>query len=269
MKKIIILFIGLIAFASCKNDAKEAEKQEVVEETEVVKETTEDSTKTYPSSFKVNPIQHATMVITWDGKIIYVDPVGGADAFKNFDAPDLILVTDIHQDHFSVETLQGLNTSRAKIIVPQAVADLMPSEFDAQIDVLNNGDTKERFGFSVEAIPMYNLRPEALKYHEKGRGNGYVIEKNGRRVYISGDTEDIPEMLALEDIDIAFVTMNLPYTMTEVQAANAVATFMPRIVYPYHYRGAAGFSNIETFKAMLKKASEGKVQVVQLDWYPQ
>lgn len=266
MKKFALLFFCITLLVNCKNDPKETQSDTtVVEKTETVKK---DTTRVTKSGFKVNPINHATMVITWDDTIIYVDPVGGAEAFKNFDAPDLILVTDIHQDHLSAETLQGLDTSKAKIIVPQAVADQLPSEFDAQIDVLNNGETKDRFGFNVEAIPMYNLRPESLKYHEKGRGNGYVIEKNGKRVYISGDTEDIPEMLALEDIDIAFVCMNLPYTMTEVQAARAVAAFNPKIVYPYHYRGATGFSNIDTFKVMLRKASEGQVQVVQLNWYP-
>jgi len=135
--------------------------------------------------------------------------------------------------------------------------------------VLNNGDTKERFGFLVEAIPMYNLREEALKFHTKGRGNGYVIEKDGKRVYISGDTEDIPEMRALKDIDIAFVCMNLPYTMTEIKAAEAVVDFQPTIVYPYHYRGADGFSDVGKFKAYIMKSSVGnKIRVKQLDWYP-
>ncbi|GAB5400107.1 MAG: MBL fold metallo-hydrolase [Aureisphaera sp.] len=264
MNKLTILLLAVLAFASCKNDTKEKETEEVtVEETETV----EKETEAQKSRFRVSPIQHATMVITWDDTTIYVDPVGGSEAFKNFAAPDLILVTDIHQDHFSPETIVALDTSNAKIIVPQAVADKMPSEFATQIDVLNNGEIKERLGFAVEAIPMYNLRPESLKYHEKGRGNGYVMEKNGKRVYISGDTEDVPEMLALQDIDIAFVCMNLPYTMTEVQAANAVATFKPKIVYPYHYRGASGFSNIEVFKARLKSISEGQTQVVALDWY--
>ncbi|MDC8004845.1 MBL fold metallo-hydrolase [Aureisphaera galaxeae] len=264
MKKCTLLLFVLLSFASCKNDPKETENKEVVtEETETV----EQDTKPTKSSFRVSPIRHATMVITWDETTIYVDPVGGVNAFKNFEAPDLILITDVDPEHLSVETLQGLDTSKAKIIVPQVVADKMPSEFDTQIDVLNNGEMKERFGFAVEAIPMYNLRAESLKFHEKGRGNGYVLEKNGKRVYISGDTEDIPEMLALQNIDIAFVCMSLPYTMTEVQAANAVATFSPRIVYPYSYRGATGISNIEVFKARLKSIGEGRTQVVALNWY--
>ncbi|MBX2826596.1 MAG: MBL fold metallo-hydrolase [Flavobacteriaceae bacterium] len=266
MKKVTILLLGLLTIASCKNDSKDTEnKESIVTTTETTE--TEDTKVSKKSSFRVSPIQHATMVITWDDATIYVDPVGGAEAFKNFEAPDLILITDIHQDHFSAETIQALNTSNAKIVLPQAVADEMPSEFSTKIEVLNNGDLKAHLGFNIEAIPMYNLRPESLKFHEKGRGNGYVMEKNGKRVYISGDTEDIPEMLALKDIDIAFVCMNLPYTMTEVQAANAVATFKPRIVYPYHYRGASGFSNIEVFKARLKSLSGSEVQVVALDWY--
>lgn len=263
MKYSYIVIALLLCCTSCKTDKKDSEAQVPV------KKEQQQAITTSKTGFEVTPIQHATMVLNWDDTILYVDPVGGAQAFASHDAPDLILITDIHGDHFSLETLQALDTNKAKIIAPQAVADLLPAEFDAQIDVLNNGEIKERFGFNVEAIPMYNLRPESLKFHEKGRGNGYVIEKNGKRVYISGDTEDIPEMLALENIDIAFICINLPYTMTEIQAARAVAAFKPTIVYPYHYKGATGYSNMDMFSAMVKKSSAGReVKVIDLDWYP-
>ncbi len=206
------------------------------------------------------------MILEWDGTTIYIDPVGGAEVFANYPQPDLILVTDIHGDHLNVKTIEGLDTSKAKIMVPQAVADKMPEDFVPQLDVLHNGDSKERFGFSVEAIPMYNLREEALKFHTKGRGNGYVIEKEGTRVYISGDTEDIPEMRALKNIDIAFVCMNLPYTMTEVSAADAVLAFKPITIYPYHYRGTEGLSDVANFKTIVNKGNPD-IKVVQLDWY--
>lgn len=268
MKRITFILLALLVIVACKNDPKEASSENNSETT--AQDTTElKSIDTETSEFLVHPISHATMVLEWDGKTIYVDPVGGTAAFEGQPSPDLILVTDIHGDHLNVETLQGVSTDKVKMMVPQAVAEQLPSEFDAQVDVLNNGDFKERFGFKVEAIPMYNLREEALKFHPKGRGNGYVIEKDGKRVYISGDTEDIPEMRALKNIDIAFVCMNLPYTMTEIKAAQAVVDFQPAVVYPYHYRGADGLSDVNKFKSYIMKSSVGtKIAVEQLDWYP-
>ena len=122
------------------------------------------------AEIKITPIEHATAVLEWGDITIYIDPVGGAEAFEGQKEPDLILITDIHGDHLSVETLEALNTSNAKIMVPQAVAAKIPSAFPPPLAILNNGDQKERYGITVEAIPMYNLREEALKFHEKGRG---------------------------------------------------------------------------------------------------
>ncbi len=263
MKSITYLLIISLLIVSCK-DNQSSKTESVSTTTETV-----DDVVTETTNFKVTPIMHATMVLDWDGTIIYVDPVGGKQAFEGQPEPDLILVTDIHGDHLDVKTLEAVSVDKSKLIVPQAVADKLPGEFDAQVDVLNNGDHKERFGFDLEAIPMYNLREEALKFHEKGRGNGYVIEKEGERVYISGDTEDIPEMKALENIDVAFVCMNLPYTMTEIQAGRAVVAFKPKTVYPYHYRGATGFSNVESFKAVIENSNARKdIKVIALNWYP-
>jgi L-ascorbate metabolism protein UlaG (beta-lactamase superfamily) len=114
-------------------------------------------------------------------------------------------------------------------------------------------------GVELEGVPMYNLTAERLKNHTKGRGNGYIATFGGKRIYLSGDTEDIPEMRALKNIDVAFVCFNLPYTMTEEQAASAVREFKPRIVYPYHYRG----SDLEKFKNLVGTASEVRLR----DWY--
>jgi len=114
---------------------------------------------------------------------------------------------------------------------------------------------------------MYNLREEALKFHTKGRGNGYVLTINKERIYFSGDTEDIPEMRNLKNIDKAFVCMNLPYTMTVENAADAVLEFKPKEVYPYHYRGTGGLSDVEKFKQIVAEKNKA-IKVVQLDWYP-
>jgi L-ascorbate metabolism protein UlaG (beta-lactamase superfamily) len=274
MSRIILSFLFVIALSSCKNDKKETTEVTETETALVEAMETEASEEVIETSivkeFEVHPISHATMVLQWDGHTIYVDPVGGASAFEGHPAPDLIVVTDIHGDHLNVETLQAVSVAKTKIMAPQAVADELPSDFDAQLDILNNGDFKERSGFTVEAIPMYNLREEALQFHTKGRGNGYVIEKDGMRVYISGDTEDIPEMRALKDIDVAFVCMNLPYTMTELQAAKAVVAFQPKIVYPYHYRGKGMMSDIGKFHGWVKKSGPGpNIEVIELDWYPE
>ncbi len=220
------------------------------------------------STIKIIPIEHATAIVEWNNIIIYVDPVGGKKAFENQKLPDLILITDVHGDHFSLETLQELDTKKAKIIVPRAVADKIPDEFTPQIDVLNNGDSKERYNIKVQAIPMYNLRTEALKFHTKGRGNGYVLEMDGKRLYFSGDTEDIPEMRSLQNIDKAFVCMNLPYTMTVESAADAVLEFQPKEVYPYHYRGRPNVSDVNKFKTLVNTGNSN-IKVVQLDWYPE
>lgn len=259
MKK--ITFCALLAamtLLSCKEETKKEETQDVVEA----------ATPEIKTDFEIIPIAHGTAVLQWKGTIIYIDPVGGAAAFAGQPDPDLILITDIHGDHLNIETLEGLNTSNAKIIVPQAVADKIPAVFTPQLDILDNGEIKERFGFLIEAIPMYNLREEALKFHTKGRGNGYVIEKEGRRVYFSGDTEDIPEMRALENIDIAFVCMNLPYTMTEAKAAEAVLAFKPKTVLPYHYRGTEGLSDVFAFKTAVTQG-DASIDVLLMDWYPE
>ena len=216
---------------------------------------------------KITPIEHATAVLEWNDLTIYIDPVGGEEAFTGYGQPDLILITDIHGDHFSLETLEALSTEKAKIIVPQAVADLLPKEFIPQVDVLLNGESKERYGINVEAIPMYNLREEAKKFHEKGRGNGYVLNMGEQRIYFSGDTEDIPEMRNLQNIDKAFVCMNLPYTMTVESAVEAVLAFKPKQVYPYHYRGNPDVSDVAMFKSLVSKGN-ADIEVIQLDWYP-
>lgn len=193
--------------------------------------------------------------------------LGGGNAFKGQPLADLILITDIHGEHFSLATLEELNTEKAKIIVPPTVADNIPAAFTPQLDVLDNGEKKERYGITVEAIPMYNIWEETLKLHVKGRGNGYIMEMKGERIYISGNTQDIPEMWNLKDIDKAFISMNLPYTMSIESAVDAVLEFQPKEMYPYHYRGKDGFSDVQKFKALVDQANQ-KMTVNLLDWYP-
>lgn len=215
--------------------------------------------ETDQGNLDIYPINHATFVMKWDGKTIFVDPVGGKDPFQKFDTPDLILITDIHGDHLSGETLNAVSGESTKIIAPQAVMEKLSDANQKKTVKMANGQKQEILGIKIESIPMYNLTEERLKYHEKGRGNGYLLTVGGKRVYISGDTEDIPEMRNLKNIDVAFVCMNLPYTMTVEQAASAVNEFQPKIVYPYHYRN----SDIEKFKELVT----GDTEVRMLKWY--
>ena len=216
---------------------------------------------------KITPIEHATMVIEYNGKTIYIDPTGGKQAFEAFPKADYILITDIHSDHMHLNTIESLDLSNTQVIAPEAVYELLPENIRPKTNALINGSTLEYDIFSVEAIPMYNLRKEALKYHPKGRGNGYVLTLGKERIYISGDTEDIPEMRKLQNIDKAFICMNLPYTMTVESAVEAVLNFKPKQVYPYHYRGTDGFSNVEKFKTIVTSKTKD-IEVIQLDWYP-
>lgn len=227
-----------------------------------------DQLKAGKSMLTIQPILHATMVLTWDNKTIYVDPYGGTKAFEGINKPDLILITDIHGDHLNAETLESLQVEKAKFIVPQAVADQLPDAYKGQLVILGNGQSTRLMDITVRAIPMYNLPEGPDSRHTKGRGNGYVLEIGGKNVYISGDTEDIDEMRNLKNIDVAFVCMNLPYTMDINQAASAVLQFQPKIVYPYHYRGQGGLNDIEGFRKLVDQGKKG-IDVRLRNWYPE
>ena len=216
-------------------------------------------TESFPTSkgvLQLTPIQHASLMIQAGGKIMYIDPAQGS--YDGRPQADYILITDIHGDHMAPAIVAKLKKPGAVILAPQAVAAQVPG-----CTVIANGQTARLGDFVVEAIPMYNLAPAAdgTLYHPKGRGNGYILTYGGKRFYFSGDTQGTPEMKALRNIDVAFVCMNLPFTMTPQEAAEAVRAFHPAIVYPYHYRG----SDLNAFA----KALEGTGIDVRLrDWYP-
>jgi L-ascorbate metabolism protein UlaG (beta-lactamase superfamily) len=218
----------------------------------------------------IHPILHCSLVLEQEGTKVFVDPYGGPELYASFGQPDVVLITHPHGDHLNEETLMGIDLRKAELIAPQAVVDKMSKEITfAKVTVMGNGETLSTKGIKVNAVPMYNLPETEESRHPKGWGNGYVIQIAGQRVYISGDTEDIDEMRNLENIDIAFVCMNLPYTMGIDQAASAVADFKPKVVYPYHYRNGDGtFSDVEEFKAMVKeKAAATEVRLA--NWYPE
>lgn len=221
-----------------------------------------DTIETSKGILTIQPIFHGTVVFTWDNKTIYIDPYGGGKAFTGIAPADLVVITDIHGDHLSAETLAAIETSNATFVAPQAVADKLTEANKKKLIIVKNGETTNALGISIEALPMYNLPETEDSRHPKGRGNGYVMTIGGKRVYISGDTEDIPEMRALKNIDIAFVCMNGP-TMDINQAASAVLAFKPKTVYPFHHRG----SEVEAFKKLVVDGN-ASIDVRLRNWYP-
>jgi len=228
----------------------------------------QDIIQTKDGDLTITPILHGTLVLEYQEVTIYVDPYGGAEVFEGMNTPDIILITDIHGDHHNQKTLDTLDVSNATFVVPQAVADKMSENWPSSIVVMRNGESKEVKEIKINALPMYNLPESEDSRHTKGRGNGYVLTIADKRIYISGDTEDIPEMRTLKNIDVAFVCMNMPYTMTVEQAADAVAKFQPEVVYPYHYRGRPDMSDTEQFKKLVNEAAP-KVEVRLRNWYPE
>ncbi len=213
--------------------------------------------KTKSGVVKITPIRHASMMIEAGGKVIHIDPWSQGN-FDGLPQADLILLTDIHPDHLDKAAIDKVKKDGTVFIVPAAVAKTV-----TQGKVIGNGESTTWDKWTIEAVPMYNVKrgPSAgTFYHDKGRGNGYILTYGGMRFYIAGDTEGTPEMRALKNIDVAFVCMNLPYTMTPEEAADAVRAFHPKVVYPYHYRG----SDPEVFK----KALDGTGIDVRLrNWY--
>ena len=225
-----------------------------------------DTIQTKMGPLIIRPIQHASLILTVKGVVIYADP-SGADNFKGMAAPNIILITDIHGDHFDIKTIESVKNANTILIAPQVVADKLPAADKDHLVVLKNGDRTTQLGVSVAAIPMYNLSEATKAMHTKGRGNGYILGIGGKQLYISGDTQGIPEMRSLKDIDIAFVCMNLPYTMDVAEAADAVLAFKPKIVYPYHYRGQNGLSDVNSFKNLVEKGNKN-IEVRLRNWYP-
>lgn len=199
-----------------------------------------DTFETPMGDISVHPVAHASIVIQTRDHVIYVDPVGDAGDYAAFPAPDLVLITHEHGDHFDPELLATILTPAAFITCNPAVYDKLTDAQKVQANPLANGDTNAMQEMGIEAIPAYNTTEGRTQFHPQGRDNGYILDLAGYRIYISGDTEDIPEMRALKNIDLAFVCMNLPFTMDAIAAASAVVEFAPTYVYPYHYRGRDG-----------------------------
>jgi L-ascorbate metabolism protein UlaG (beta-lactamase superfamily) len=206
----------------------------------------------------ITPLYHASALLQAAGKTIYIDPASPAK-IQGLPKADLILITHLHPDHFDPAYIAALSRPGTQVFAPPSVVELYPSAHP-----IANGETQQWNQWTIEAVPAYNLQrgpaPGQL-YHPKGRDNGYVLTYGGKRIYFSADTENTPEMRALKNIDLAFVCMNLPYTMPPQEAAAAVLAFHPKVAIPYHYRG----SDLTVFQQRL--AGTG-IEVRLLDWYP-
>jgi L-ascorbate metabolism protein UlaG (beta-lactamase superfamily) len=217
-----------------------------------------DHLATLDGELTFHPVNHATFVMTWQDTVIYCDPVGGAARFRGLPSPDLILLSHGHSDHLDANTINAVRGSNTVIVAPRAVYQSLPAAARTVSGILTNGAQTNLLGLAVEAVPAYNL---TSSQHAKGVGNGYVLSLGGKRIYISGDTEDTPEMRALENIDVAFVCMNLPFTMSVDKAADAVRAFRPKVVYPYHFSN----SDVNRFKRLV--GTDLGIEVRLRNWY--
>ncbi|MCB9992255.1 MAG: MBL fold metallo-hydrolase [Hyphomicrobiaceae bacterium] len=210
----------------------------------------------------VLPVNHASLVLVAPGLTLYSDPVGDPSLYADLPTPDLVLVTHEHGDHFNVDTLRGITGRDTPLVTNPAVFSKLPEDLQARATAIANNNMLLFGDMRINAIPAYNTTPDRLNYHPQGRDNGYVLSLDGATVYIAGDTEDTPEMRSLTGVDLAFVPMNLPYTMDVDQAAAGVLAFAPKVVYPYHYRG----SDTAAFKALVDAGGKG-IEVRLHDWY--
>ena len=213
-----------------------------------------DTLETSAGPVTVTPIHHGTLALGFSGKTLVVDPYSKAPA-GSLPKADLVLITDIHQDHFDPAAVTAVRKADTVFVAPPVVAEKLP-----EAKVLKNGEKLELLGVQIEAVPMYNKKrgPEPGKlFHDKGRGNGYLLGFGDKKVYVSGDTECISEMKALKKVDLAFVCMNLPYTMPPEEAAECVKAFKPAVVIPFHYRG----SDLKLFQSALADTKGVEVRI--------
>jgi L-ascorbate metabolism protein UlaG (beta-lactamase superfamily) len=188
---------------------------------------------TSAGDLQITFVGHGTLMLGFGGKVIHVDPFENVADYTTLPKADLVLITHAHGDHLDPEALAAVRTPATHVVV----APVCEGKVEGAI-VLHNGEHKRVVGIEILAVPAYNIvhtRKDGPPYHPKGEGNGYVLAFGDTRVYIAGDTENVPEMKALQNIAVAFLPMNLPYTMTPEMVADAARAFRPRILYPYHY----------------------------------
>ena len=214
-----------------------------------------DMIKTSAGELGITFIGHGTLMFTFEGKVIHVDPWTRLADYSKLPKADIVLITHEHRDHLDLKALEQIRTEKTQLVLTQTCAKQVKGGI-----VMKNGDIRDVGGLTIEAVPAYNIvhvRSAGDPYHPKGIGNGYLITFGDKRVYVAGDTENIPEMAQLKKIDIAFLPMNLPYTMTPEMVADAAKVFKPRILYPYHY----GDTDTSILVNLLKDMNEIEVRI--------
>jgi len=218
-----------------------------------------DTIETSAGVLEITFVGHGSLMMEWEGKTIHIDPFSKVAEYKKFPDADLILITHHHGDHLDLKAVEQIRGEGTEIVLTEICA----GEIEGGI-VMRNGDTQTVLGMTVEAVPAYNLvhkRPGGALFHPKGEGNGYILSFGDTRVYVAGDTENTPEMKALKEIDIAFLPMNLPYTMTPEMVADAARAFKPKVLYPYHY----GKTDPTALLELLRESEEIEVRMRQME----
>jgi L-ascorbate metabolism protein UlaG (beta-lactamase superfamily) len=207
-----------------------------------------DSFQTASGSLIITFIGHGTLMLKYNNMIIHVDPVSSMADYNKLPKADLILVTHEHGDHLDAKAIETLSKEHTRLLVTAKCSEALKNPLAV---IMKNDEKATIDGIGIEAVPAYNIigkRPSGQPFHARGEGNGYILSMGGLRIYIAGDTENTPEMKALKNIDIAFLPMNLPYTMTPEMVADAAMAFKPGILYPYHF----GQTDTSLLLALLK-----------------
>jgi L-ascorbate metabolism protein UlaG (beta-lactamase superfamily) len=214
-----------------------------------------DVLKTTAGDLEITFVGHGSLVMAFGGKVVHIDPFGKAADYAKLPRADVVLITHHHFDHLDPDALKLVKTGKTAVVASALCADKVPGAL-----VMKNGDTQTVEGIAIEAVPAYNIvhkNDKGMLWHPKGEGNGYVLGFGETRVYVAGDTENTPEMKALPKIDVAFLPMNLPYTMTPEMVADAAKAFKPKILYPYH----TGDTDVSRLVELLKDAPGIEVRV--------
>jgi L-ascorbate metabolism protein UlaG (beta-lactamase superfamily) len=235
---LIPVFVGLMAF----NTAAQGNFQT-------------DILKTSQGDLEITFIGHGSLKFIFNGKVIHVDPFSKLAEYSKLPKADMLLITHEHRDHLDLKATEAVRTDKTVLVLTETCAARLKGGI-----IMENGDTETVGGLKIEAVPAYNLvhmRSEGVPFHPKGIGNGYVITFGDKRIYVAGDTENIPEMKKLERIDCAFLPMNLPYTMNPEMVADAAKAFKPKILYPYHY----GDTDTSSLEQLMKNTQDVEIRI--------
>ncbi len=230
----------------------------VAEKTYGAKSFQEDTVATSGGPLVITCVGHGTLMFSWGGLVVHVDPVSAEAPYRDMPKADVILITHAHSDHLDPAAVALLRKGDTEIVMTELCAAQVPGG-----RVVRNGDRLTARGLPIEAVAAYNIRhkrPDGRHFHPRGEGNGYLVTFGDRRVYVAGDTEDTPEMRALRSVDIAFLPMNLPYTMTPAMVAEAARAFRPAVLYPYH----TGNTDLSALAPLLADIPEVEVRLRRL-----